>query len=193
MDVANTTTGDPIETGVVDPSVNASGRCLELDYPFDIQEALEDQALRLGLAEGLCDLLQHVRYDADGAPGDAWIPSHVTQTLPRGDGAGHPGLPTGLVISGLLLKVCLNPLDRVMRRWCRSEHAVTRGVAASCSSPTTCVCLRTQKIMKQVWGVFLAECRHDTGVRRPAEGELILLPETTVPNSEHYLLSRLAA
>lgn len=109
----------------------------DLDYPEDIQEALtrDGQAVARELADQLCTLLENVTYDPSGAPGDLWKPEHAQQRLPIGAGAGHPALPTGLVISGLLLNVYLQPLDRHMERWCKGLQKSRKPVAGGRDGP----------------------------------------------------------
>ena len=89
-----------------------------LDYPLDIMQQIECLQVRLDLVQDLCAALQEVTYDTSDAPGDLWLPPDVQRTMPRGSGEDHPGLPTGLMISGLLLNAYLYPLDKVMMEWC---------------------------------------------------------------------------
>jgi len=89
-----------------------------LDYPLDIMRQIERLQVRLDLVQDLCAALQGVTYETSDAPGDLWLPPDVQQTMPRGSGEDHPGLPTGLMISGLLLNAYLYPVDKVMMEWC---------------------------------------------------------------------------
>ncbi len=89
-----------------------------LDYPLDIMRQIECLQVRLDLVQDLCTSLQGVTYDTSDAPGDLWLSPDVQREMPRGSGEDHPGLPTGLMISGLLLNAYLYPVDKVMMEWC---------------------------------------------------------------------------
>ncbi|MCY0992147.1 hypothetical protein OV203_33730 [Nannocystis sp. ILAH1] len=85
-------------------------------YPRHIVDALGDHETRAEVAEVLARALELVTYDA-GLVGDLWIPENVSHDIPRTDNTSHPGLATGLAVSGALLNVYLNPFDRAIERW----------------------------------------------------------------------------
>ena len=87
-------------------------------YPGDLSVHLTlNEDLRLKLADDLCGLLGSVEYDATAIGHDFWLPPHADQKLPRSDGQDHKGLPTGLLISGLLMNVYLHCMDVTMGQW----------------------------------------------------------------------------
>lgn len=104
---------------------------LEL-FPEDVRDALLDAPTRAQLVTEFMRCLKGVRYvptePSDEAPWllDPWKPPHADQDLPSGDGAQHPGLPTGLAISGILLNVYLHPLDRMLCERSAAKDAKTR-------------------------------------------------------------------
>jgi len=88
-----------------------------LDYPHDITRLLQGVDIRLQLVDRLCDALERVSYNTKDAIGNFWLPDDVCRRMPIDSGEGHPGLPTGLLISGLLLNTYLNPIDTAMMDW----------------------------------------------------------------------------
>ena len=90
-------------------------------FDSSIRQNLKQREVIESLADYLCDLLAQVRYipfdqsDALFFPDDQKSPN--PDFLPRGTGEGHPGLPTGLAISGFLLNVYLHAIDDEMARW----------------------------------------------------------------------------
>jgi len=94
-----------------------------LDYPEDIAHQVRKSDVRIELVHRLCDALSGVTYNTQDAPGNLWLPDNVDRPPQLAD----PGLPTGLMISGLLLNAYLNPLDRVMMEWCENGGHGGRG------------------------------------------------------------------
>jgi len=88
-------------------------------FDSSVRQDLRNRQVVESLADYLCDLLAQVRYlpfdnsDAQFFPDDPMNP----QFLPWGNGEGHPGLPTGLAISGILLNAYLHPVDSAMASW----------------------------------------------------------------------------
>ncbi|WP_257448313.1 hypothetical protein [Archangium lipolyticum] len=92
------------------------------EYPEEIREQLKKPEIRECLRKTLITWLSQVRYEplpsdpqAQGLS-DLWRPPHSDQRLPLGTGQEHPGIPTGLAISGLLLNAYLNRFDQRMLR-----------------------------------------------------------------------------
>lgn len=71
----------------------------------------------------LCDLLAAVRYVPFAQSDELYFPEDADSPslLPRGDGSIHPGIPTGLAISGMLLNVYLHRIDSSMAEWFRER------------------------------------------------------------------------
>jgi hypothetical protein len=90
-------------------------------YPSEISEKLiKSETLKI-IKQKLREWLSAVRYEPlevsdsrESALADLWRPPHTDQALPLGDGHEHPGIPTGLAISGLLLNIYLYGFDRYM-------------------------------------------------------------------------------
>ena len=95
-------------------------------YPASLRAQLTSHKSVTALADYAVSLLESVRYRAFpesdarffGKPSEDDPPS-----LPRGDGASHPGLPTGLALSPLLLNAYLHPLDTQMSEWMQEKPA----------------------------------------------------------------------
>ena len=90
-------------------------------FDASIRQCVTERANVESLVGYLCDLLAMVRYvpfhDSDGLffPDDPKSPNPVL--LPIGEGAEHPGLPTGLAVSGLLMNAYLHSIDAAMAAW----------------------------------------------------------------------------
>ncbi len=101
-------------------------------YPPGLSSQLLVEPVRLALARRLVEALAQVTYvegDYRGL-GELWIPSDdegLPSDLPGIDSAGNPGLPTGLTISGLLLNVYLDPIDRAMQEWYSASGDKVKG------------------------------------------------------------------
>lgn len=97
------------------------------EYPEELREQLKKPSVQNELRETLIRWLSQVRYEPlptdsqEGGLSDLWRPPHSEQRLPFGTGEGHPGIPTGLAISGLLLNAYLNHFDQ------RMLHAALKG------------------------------------------------------------------
>ena len=102
-------------------------------FSADQRRLILKPELRLAAGDLLVDLLSRVRYDNRGIGDRLWLPR---ECLPEGwcppdPAVGEPGLPTGLIVSGLLLNVYLYQLDRQLKAWCdkrRGKRAVFRFV-----------------------------------------------------------------
>lgn len=90
-------------------------------FDVSIHQHLMEPSNVGSLIDYLCDLLEQVRYVPFDESDDLFFPddpkSPNPEMLPFGDGANHPGLPTGLAISGLLLNAYLHTIDVTMAEW----------------------------------------------------------------------------
>ena len=90
------------------------------NYPEEVKTLLVDPATQKQLVSVLLNSLASVRYVSERQSpdtpwtADLWKPPHTIQELPLGSGASHPGLPTGLAISGMLMNAYLHTLDRTL-------------------------------------------------------------------------------
>ncbi|WP_147477324.1 hypothetical protein [Corallococcus sp. AB038B] len=90
------------------------------NYPEEVKTLLVEPATQKQLVSVLLNSLASVRYESERQTPDAtwsadlWKPPHTIQELPLGSGASHPGLPTGLAISGMLMNAYLHTLDRTL-------------------------------------------------------------------------------
>jgi hypothetical protein len=94
-------------------------------YPTHISASLARREVRSQLGSWLSDALRCVRYDA-GAVGDLWRPPHIVHDLPRAGRDDHPGIPTGLAFSGVLLNCYLYDFDRRVDAWLRERKGGER-------------------------------------------------------------------
>lgn len=99
------------------------------EFPSDIRDRLLDGEVRTELRRRLIDRLCNVQYapleaDTQQHPelADLWRPPHADQLLPTGNGSGHPGIPTGLAVSGMLLNAYLHGFDKEMLHRAVQEH-----------------------------------------------------------------------
>ncbi|MCY2962378.1 MAG: hypothetical protein NT069_01795, partial [Planctomycetota bacterium] len=90
-------------------------------FEVSIRQHLMDRANVDILIDYLCDMLAEIRYVPFEGSDEQFFPNDPTSPnpkfLPLGDGALHPGLPTGLAVSGLLLNVYLHSIDESMATW----------------------------------------------------------------------------
>jgi hypothetical protein len=85
-----------------------------LDYPLEIQKALQNVEIRKELVTRLTNHLKSIKYEKNDIK-DLWKPPHSTQRLP--DEEGHIGIPTGLSIAGFLINAYLTGFDYKMAFW----------------------------------------------------------------------------
>lgn len=87
-------------------------------YPEHLRTPLTfNEPLRISLVDLLCQHLASIVYESE-MRGDFWRPPHINNVLPSVlDESSEPGLPTGLLISGLLMNVYLNQFDNKMGSW----------------------------------------------------------------------------
>jgi len=90
-------------------------------YPVHISTSLARPEVRVQLGSWLAEALGHVRYDT-ASIGDLWIPPHVSHDVPRAGSDDHPGIPTGLALSGVLLNCYLHEFDQRIDTWLRKRQ-----------------------------------------------------------------------
>ncbi len=84
--------------------------------PYPILDALEEQNIRIELGKRLIRALRRVSIVNPEIPRESWYTSS-NHPIPDINTDPYEGLPTGLIISGLLLNVVLQQPDRIILRY----------------------------------------------------------------------------
>ena len=94
--------------------------------PKPVLNALSIEDVRLEIGRRLTTALSGMDVDPDNIPQDAWGPPQE-HPLPNVTDSPYNGIPTGLVISGMLLNVALLDADRIIGRYLRGTSGESRG------------------------------------------------------------------
>ncbi len=94
--------------------------------PEPVLKALAITDVRVEVGRRLTTTLGEITLDAGGIPPDAWSPPQG-HDFPSVTTERFNGIPTGLIISGMLLNVALMEADRVIRRYLEQTSGKRRG------------------------------------------------------------------
>jgi len=166
-------------------------------YPLQARLFLDTEQNRFELADHLAHLLAQISYTEDGYEGigSLWIPkgdNRLPLNLPGIDETGNPGLPTGLTISGLLMNVYLNPVDRAMEDWFAAEDGKVQGAYLRFADDIVVMCPEPERLLEGLDRLWASACGDERarfaqpGKHNPAN--LRIHPEKIEPDAVAKLL-----